>query len=85
MSTEDATHIIEIVQNYKADESTKKEDDDNKHDETANNTTAATPVAEEGIFAKATHFVENHLPGGIKEKAEEMIGGLGSKVAGFFK
>ncbi len=129
LTQDDATKIVNLVQNYEpsanADNNTdaNKEDESNhgeqvtaqhenvteekgeqeENDEQEENVTAekkdepalnknelhatAAPVAaeEEGIFAKATHFVEDHLPGGIKEKAEEMIGGLGSKVAGFFK
>ncbi len=89
MSIEDATHIIEMVQNYKADDSTKEEDEKDEHKETANKSDVtasdAATVTEENMFQKATHFVEEHLPGGIKEKAEEMFNGIGEKVTGLFK
>jgi hypothetical protein len=48
-------------------------------------TTAPAAEKEESMFEKAEHFVTDHLPGGLKEKAEEMFGGLGDKVKGMFK
>jgi hypothetical protein len=106
MSNEDATRIIEIVQNYQPlnaaeanAENTVKADDVNDEveentvtEKAAQPTAAAAPLAaaeapaeEENMFQKATHFVEDHLPSGMKEKADEMLGGLGDKVKGFFK
>ncbi len=82
MSEEDATDIINTVNNYKvADAAT----------ETAQTAEVTAPAAataaikEESMFEKAEHFVTDHLPGGLKDKAEEMLGGLGDKVKGMFK
>ena len=50
-------------------------------------TKTAAPVTEakeEGYFDKAKDFVESHIPGGLKEKAEEMLGGVGEKLKGMF-
>jgi hypothetical protein len=82
VTQEQATGIINTVIDY----------------QTETNTAIATPVAaaetnvaapaaekEESMFEKAEHFVTDHLPGGLKEKAEEMMGGLGDKVKGMFK
>ncbi len=47
----------------------------------------ATALASEHVetmFDKATHFVEGHIPGGVKEKAEEVMGEMGSKLKGIF-
>ena len=55
---------------------------------TAITSEAAAPVAEaneESYFEKAKDFVEGHIPGGLKEKAEEMLGGVGEKLKGMFK
>lgn len=54
---------------------------------TAVTSEAATPVAEakeESYFEKAKDFVEGHIPGGLKEKAEKMVGGVESKIKGLF-
>ena len=54
-------------------------------------TQTAAPVAqakEEGYFDKAKDFVESHIPAGLtgslKEKGEEMLGGVEEKLKGMF-
>lgn len=64
-----------------------------QNNETTNNTlqqvavdkgqTAQAP-AEENFIDKAKHFVEDHLPGGMKEKAEELMSSVGNKIKGMF-
>ena len=87
LSEEDATTIIDTVKNYVPANNA----DENSGEETEKQTTAAAqttvaPVAqkEDGIFEKAENFVTDHLPGGMKEKAEEMLGGVGNKIKGLF-
>lgn len=81
LSEEDATSIIDTVKNYVPANNA----DENSGEETEKQTTAA-PAAqkEDGIFEKAENFVTDHLPGGMKEKAEEMLGGVGNKIKGLF-
>ena len=81
LSEEDATSIIDTVKNYVPANNA----DENSGEETEKQTTAA-PVAqkENGMFEKAENFVTDHLPGGMKEKAEEMLGGVGNKIKGLF-
>jgi hypothetical protein len=45
---------------------------------------AGEKPAEENILQKATHFVEDHIPGNLKEKAEEALEGVGGKLKGLF-
>jgi uncharacterized protein YgbK (DUF1537 family) len=76
MSEEDAADIINTVNNYKAATETAVQ--------TAAAPAATAAVKEESMFEKAEHFVTDHLPGGLKDKAEQMLGGLGDKVKGMF-
>jgi hypothetical protein len=39
---------------------------------------------EENIFEKATHFVEENLPGELKGKAEEILAGASNKIKSLF-
>ena len=39
---------------------------------------------QEGFFEKATHYVEEHIPGGLKEKTEEVLEGVGTKIKSMF-
>jgi hypothetical protein len=91
--TSDANEAIaEDTHEDDAQEETEQEETANKPEAAAAPTAiaasasvaAAEAPAEENMFQKATHFVEDHLPGGMKEKAEEMLGGLGDKVKGLF-
>jgi hypothetical protein len=90
MSAEDANHIIQMVNDYNSKNVvTNTESAESTFTQTVETPQAiasasALPAAEESMFQKATHFVEDHLPGGMKEKAEEMLGGLGDKVKGLF-
>ncbi len=36
------------------------------------------------MFEKATNFVEGLTPNGLKEKGEEMLGEMGTKLKGLF-
>ena len=71
------------------EEQTSKADENNQDDITLQ-TVAKQPAAalagehEETMFDKAKDFVEGHIPGGIKGKAEEMMGEMGTKLKGLF-
>ena len=39
---------------------------------------------QEGFFEKATHYVEEHIPAGLKEKTEEVLEGVGTKIKSMF-
>ena len=82
LSEEEATGIIVTVKNYQPANAENT-------DAAETGTEAVTPTAsaepkEDTILEKAEHFVTDHLPGGLKEKAEELMGGLGNKVKGLF-
>lgn len=82
-SEEEATDIIYTVKNYLSLYNT----DENSGEEAEKQTTVtAAPAAEkeEGILEKAEHLITDHIPGGFKEKAEEMFSGAGDKVKGLF-
>lgn len=78
------------------EEQTSNADENNQHDITEQSnlkqqTVAAVSTAnvqagedKETMFKKAKDFVEGHIPGGMKEKAEEAIGEMGGKLKGFF-
>jgi hypothetical protein len=93
--TEDqATGIISTVKNYLAKsntapavaaENTAKQPVAAAAEQKPAVATATTEVKEESMLEKAEHFVTDHLPGGLKEKAEEMLGGVGDKIKGLFK
>ncbi len=38
-----------------------------------------------GFLEKATHYVEDHIPAGMKEKAEEALEGVGGKIKSIFQ
>jgi hypothetical protein len=91
MSAEDATDIINLVQSYTpttvAHEDAAETSHENvvaEHTDAVKADVAPVGVEEESLFQKATHFVEDYLPDGMKEKAEGMLGGLGDKVKGLF-
>jgi hypothetical protein len=70
---EQATGIIDTVKNYFST------------DAAATAASQNGQSAAEGMFEKATHFVEENIPDGLKGKAEEMLGGVEEKLKGFFK
>jgi hypothetical protein len=80
ITEEQATGIIDTVQNYQvttnASAAISGKTDLEKTD-------IEQPQAEENLLKKATHFVEDHA-GGVKEKAEELLGGVGNKIKGLF-
>ena len=82
ISEDDATGIVDTVKNYLAS---------NTAGETTQQPSAATAtpvqgeVKEESMLEKAEDFVKDHIPGGLKEKAEEMFNGVGDKLKGMFK
>ena len=75
VSAEQATGIIDTIKNYMTTNVTTI---------SAQQTTSAPAGKEESMFEKATEFVEEHVPGGMKEKAEELLGGMGDKLKGLF-
>ena len=90
ISAEQATGIMETVKEYAE---TKFPGLGNSLNSILGNNTSDSPQQknaikpdqkEEGILEKTTHFVEDHIPGGLKEKAEEMLGGAGNKLKGIF-
>lgn len=81
LSKEEATGIVDTVKKYLATNNAAEETSAKTTEKTV---TAQQPPAEEGILEKATHFVEDHIPGGLKEKAEEMLGSVGNKIKGMF-
>ncbi len=83
LTEEEAIGIVDTVKNYLAAN-------------TAGETTTQQPAAaaavspvqgevkEESILEKAEDFVKDHIPGGLKEKAEEIFNGVSDKVKGMF-
>lgn len=60
-------------------------DEDAKNAVVLANTPAEQAAAtEESFFDKAKDFVESHIPGGLKEKGEEMLNGVNDKIKGLF-
>ena len=70
------------------DEAAAEQTDTAAAAKTAAATETTSPVAEEGFFSKATHFVESHIPegltNGLKAKGEEMLEGVGTRLKGVF-
>lgn len=64
--------------------------DENEQDDTTVQPAAKQPATalagehEETMFDKAKGFVEEHIPGGMKEKTEEMMGEMGTKLKRLF-
>jgi hypothetical protein len=94
LTQEEATGIVSTVKNYLA-ANAGNEDAATVTSDAAKEIAVPMPAAvtadaapaeakEESIFEKATHFIEDHIPGGLKEKAEEMLGGVGNKIKGLF-
>jgi hypothetical protein len=87
ISEDQATGIISTVKNYLASNNPATSvaaENTEKATEAKQTVTASEPVKEESLLEKAEHFVTDHLPGGLKEKAEEMLGGVGNKIKGLF-
>ncbi|MFM9911180.1 MAG: hypothetical protein ACKVOW_17705 [Chitinophagaceae bacterium] len=83
LSEADATGIVDKVKNYMA-ANTAEETTTQPAAATAQASVVQGEVKEEGMLEKAEHFITDHLPGGLKEKAEEMLGGVGNKIKGLF-
>lgn len=66
----------------------EREENTNNQAEATVQTVATTnaPVGkqDETMFDIATHYVEDHVPGGMKEKAAEVMGEMGNKLKGLF-
>jgi hypothetical protein len=90
ISEADATDIINTVKNYQTsntDVTNAGAITEQKTEQPAADAVQAAPVAEvkkESMLEKAEDFVKDHIPGGLKEKAEEVFSGIGSKVKGLF-
>ncbi|MEP7374279.1 MAG: hypothetical protein ABI675_12865 [Chitinophagaceae bacterium] len=52
--------------------------------ENTNPSAESSNEKQQGFFDKATHYVEEHIPAGLKEKTEEVLEGVGSKIKGMF-
>jgi hypothetical protein len=68
LTAEQAASIVELVKAHLA---------------TNNKTTDSSKPNEESFLDKATHFVEEHVPEGLK-KAEDALGDVGKKIKGLF-
>lgn len=80
LTGEEATGIVTTVKNYLATNTVATE-------QTAA-TAGAAPMAEvkeESMLEKAEDFIKDHIPGGLKDKAEEMFSGVSDKLKGMFK
>lgn len=73
ITEEQASGIIETITNYQL-----------KNNGTSTGTGTEQPQ-EESFLEKAKDFVEDHIPGGMKEKAEQVMGAAEEKLKGFFK
>jgi hypothetical protein len=83
LTREEATGIVDKVKNYLAANTAEPATLQPVATTTQANEVKAQ-VKEESMLEKAGHFVTDHLPGGMKEKAEEMIGQAESKIKGLF-
>lgn len=80
LTGEEATSIVTSVKNYLATNTDTTEQ--------IATTAGVTPIAEikeESMFEKAEDFIKDHIPGGLKDKAEEMFSGVSDKLKGIFK
>jgi hypothetical protein len=85
LTGEEATGIVDTVKNYLA-ANTADAVTAQQPDAATDQTSAATgEVKEESLLEKAEDFIKDHIPGGVKEKAEEMFNGVTDKLKGMFK
>jgi hypothetical protein len=85
ITAEQATGIMATIKEYAEQ---KVPGLGNSLDSILQETTDVSPESsnekQEGFFEKATHYVEDHIPGGLKEKTEEVLEGVGTKIKNLF-
>ena len=85
INTEQATGILETIKEYAEQKVPGLGNSLNSilHDDT-NVSPEQSNEKQEGFFEKATHYVEDHIPGGLKEKTEDVLEGVGNKIKNLF-